>query len=227
MKKALILSLSLNIIIAGIFAAKRIYYHQHPSPAKAPSTFFDDWNKMRVSLYESQSIDTNDVVFVGTSLTEAFPVTEIYGAKYKNRGIGGNTTIHIANRIGGITRARPKKIFIEAGTNDLIAGYPIQAIFNVYAKIIDSIKRGSPASLLYVQSTLPMRGVNAYLNDSVTVLDRRLKVYCKDHGVPYIDLYSHMVASGNMLDSTLTADGIHLNGKGYEIWQEAISRYVH
>lgn len=223
MKKALIFSLALNVIIVGIFAGKRIYYHQPPPPPSR--SFIDDWNKMRGSLYEAQKIDSNDVVFVGTSLTEAFPVTEIYGPGYKNRGIAGNTTNHIINRIGCIIKGHPRKIFIEAGTNDLIGGQPVEAVFSSYMKIIDSIKRYTPSSLLYIQSTIPLGGGKAYLNDSVALLNQRLYEYCKGQGMPYIDLYSRM-AAGNKLDSTLTEDGVHLNAKGYKIWEREISQHI-
>jgi lysophospholipase L1-like esterase len=56
-------------------------------------------------------------------------------------------------------------------------------------------------------------------------LNERLIEFCAYNGVEYIDIYPHMVADGK-LDSTLTYDGIHLNGKGYGIWRKAIEKYV-
>lgn len=223
MKSALLISISLNILTLGIFGGKRIYYQQSGLP-KPTTSYFDDWNTMRTSLFETQKIDTDDVVFIGTSLTEGFPVTEIFGCEYKNRGIGGNTTSHILNRISGIVNSRPKKIFLEAGTNDIINGLPVDSIFNNYSKIIELISR-EQHSILYIQSVLPLGRALGRLNDSVDLLNSRLIQLCAGRALAYVDLHSPMSLQGR-LDSTLTEDGIHLNAKGYAIWESEITPLI-
>lgn len=224
MKKALIISVSLNVMIITVLVCKR-YYYSHQSKQITRNVFFDQWDTMRTDLLRSLPIDSNDVVFVGNSLSEGFPVTEIYGAHFKSRGIGGNNTNHILNRITGIADNHPRKIFLEAGLNDLIASYPVDSIFNNYKRIIQIINNRSPKTGVYVQSTTPARGSYSYLNDSIRRLNDKLSRYCIENSIQFVDLYTQM-ATNNCLNNNLTSDGIHLNGKGYEIWRKVIGQFL-
>jgi lysophospholipase L1-like esterase len=42
----------------------------------------------------------------------------------------------------------------------------------------------------------------------------------------YIDVFSHLADSENQLDVKYTTDGVHLNGKAYLIWKQAVEKYV-
>lgn len=225
MKKALIASLAINLIIGIFIIGKRYYYAHSQQPIEKTGYPFDQWNQMRISLYEICGIDSTDNVFVGNSLTEAFPVTELFGPHCKNRGIGGNKTTHILQRIGAIAKERPKKLFIEAGINDFVFGGNVKSTYNNYVKILHIIDSISPRTLVYVQSTMPACGSYGAYNDSVRALNKMLHYYCSRAGIAFIDVYSEMVA-GSKMDSTLTEDGLHLNGKGYTIWQKTIEPYL-
>lgn len=225
MKKALIISVAFNVLILIAFAGKRYYYSHQPEAPKVRNVFFDQWNTMRTSLFAQHPVSDSDIVFVGNSLTEAFPVTEIYGARYKNRGIGGNSTEHILHRIQGIAQGNPKKIFLEGGVNDLIAGVPVDSIVINYKLIINAIQMESPVTVIYAQSLLPTALKYGHLNKLINDVNSTLAAVFKKEGIEYIDLHSRM-AKGGELNIGLTEDGIHLNSKGYEIWQEAIAPYI-
>lgn len=223
MKKALIISVAINLIIVGFIGAKR-YYYAHSQSTSSPE-IFDHWGIMRNSLYDLHPVDSTDIVFVGNSLTEAFPVTELFGPHCKNRGIGGNKTSHILQRIDNIAKYKPRKLFIEAGINDFVFGGNVDTTFNNYVQIINIVTSQSPRTRIYIQSTIPTCGPYEKFNTSVKKLNARLIDYCKKGGIRYVDVYSEMV-SGDKMDSTLTEDGLHLNGKGYSIWKKAIEAYI-
>jgi lysophospholipase L1-like esterase len=226
MKKALFVSISINCLIVFFIVGKRYYYSRNTdADTVAPNSFHDQWNYMRSSVLNKLPIDNKDVVFVGNSLTEAFPVSEVFGHCCKNRGIGGNTTSHILARIGPIASKRPAKIFIEGGINDLIAAVSVDSIFKNYRDIIDLIRDTAYSTALYVQSIFPTSKTYANLNNSIMQLNKMLSDHCVAIGVTYIDIYSNLSKDGR-LNSQLTEDGIHLNEKGYQIWQQAIESYV-
>jgi len=220
MKKYLIASIVFNVVIVAFLIGKRYYYAGNYAKIS-----YDPWNEMRVSVYEDLFIDTSDIVFVGNSLTEGFPLTEMFGAHVKNRGIAGNITSNVLNRIESIAAKRPKKIFLEIGVNDFNASLAINTTFNQYIQIINKIADISPTIHIYVQSVFPTCMSYTKINDSITSLNSKLKGYCEKNGIEYIDIYSALLKN-NLLDSSLTEDGIHLNGKGYDIWKKAIDRYV-
>lgn len=227
MKKALFFSIAINCIVCVIviyFIGKR-YYYSRGAGAGTEVAYYDQWNSMRRSLYSIMSIDSTDVVFIGNSHTECFPVTEFFGNHVKNRGIGGNQTEHILQRLGDIVNKHPKKIFIEAGVNDItVAGNADKAFAN-YKQIIATIKQASPTTSIYVQSVFPVCHRYEKDNKSIVALNSRLAELCSYNGVEYVDIYPRMVTAGK-LDSSLTYDGLHLNGKGYKVWKEVIEKYV-
>lgn len=225
MKKALIVSVSFNLLIVLFIAGKR-YYYSHPSVFVASQSYsYDTLNDTRNSLLSALPIDSSDIVFVGNSHTEGFPVIEIFGQHVKNRGIGGNRTYHLLKRIVPIALKHPNKLFIEAGINDLRDGVSVDSVFTNYRQIIDIIRNTSPKTFTYVQSVFPTYGEYAKYNVAVAELNKLLTDYCAVIGVKYIDVYA-MLLQNEQLNDRFTDDGLHLNGKGYQIWKDAIERYV-
>lgn len=221
MKKILYLSLSLNVVIVLFIAAKRIYYREKP----ATNSFYETWNSMRSDLLSSLPIDSNDVVFVGTSLTEGFPVTEVFGRNCKNRGIGGNQTAHVLSRIGAIASAHPKKIFIEAGINDINQGVTPDSVVSNIIRMVGIVKLESPKTIVYIQSILPTAGAHAVFNAAIIATNTQLKNYCTSSGIAFVDIHSIMW-SGKDMRPTYTADGLHLNSIGYKVWQSAVAELI-
>lgn len=224
MKKALIFSLVLNFLAVGFYLGKR-YYFSHGAGARNGPNFYDQWNSMRTSLYSDLNIDSADIVFVGNSLTEGFPVTEIYGQRVKNRGVGGNCTSHLLKRIRSIAVRQPKKIFIEIGVNDFSTGGTVVSAFDNYRGIINAIKEVSPGTQIYVQSVFPTCFGFSGIIGNIKSLNDKLRRYCNEQGIVYVDIYNAMIKN-NFLDTTLTSDGIHLNGMGYAIWERNIRQYL-
>lgn len=223
MKKALVISIAFNVLIILFVAGKR-YYYMHSANSGAGSTY-DTWNYMRNTLLIDLPIDSNDIVFVGNSITEGFPVTEIFGQHVKNRGIGGNQTAHILSRIEPIAIGHPKKIFLEAGVNDLNNNVSIDSIYYNFREIINMIRELSPKTSIYVQSVFPTCKEYSKLNDVIVGLNTKLLPYCQSSGVNFINVYSALASNGE-LNNAYTADGIHLNGDGYKAWQKVIERYI-
>ena len=74
-------------------------------------------------LFESLSRNSHSIVFLGNSLTQNFELSEFFpNHKIKNRGINGDVSAGILNRVKSITALHPSKIFIEMGINDLGTG---------------------------------------------------------------------------------------------------------
>jgi lysophospholipase L1-like esterase len=226
MKKAFIISAIINISFIAFIAAKR-YYYSHNSGPEQPlqRSSYDIWDEMRCSIFSGMPVDSSDIVFVGNSLTEGFPVTELFGRHIKNRGIGGNRTIHVLNRIGNIVKAHPKKIFIEIGVNDFQSGISVDSVFKSYKAILSYIQIHSPFTRIYIQSLTPTCMEYVALLPSINSLNGQLKKYCVEHTMDFIDIYTPMLREDKM-DSSLTSDGLHLNGKGYNIWHKSIVKYV-
>lgn len=224
MKRWLIISVSLNLLIILTIIGKRIYYSTYGSPS--PSFDITAYMAAINEIQESLPIDTGDIVFVGTSLTANFPLNEIFNTtKIKNRGIASNQLTHISDRISCITDARPKVIYLEAGINDLEQGVPAMVTADRYKYLIDKIDSLSPGTNVIVQSTLPVCYGYLHLMNKVDSLNNLIKEYCSKKGIMYLDIGSTL-RKGPSLDTSYTWDGVHLNAAGYRMWAEALRSSV-
>lgn len=223
MKKLLIISIAINCLVVLFFVGKRYYYNTGATPAV--NNFYDQWNYSRSSLLNMLPLDTTDIVFIGNSLTEGFPVTELFGRHVKNRGISGNATWHLLGRIEKIAAGKPKKIFIEIGVNDFNFGASVDSAFDNYRAIISTIENVSPRTRIYVQSLTPTAMSYNKILDSIITFNERLRAHCSAQGITYIDLYTPL-SRGLQLDSAYTEDGIHLNGNGYAVWARQVKNYI-
>lgn len=226
LKRLLIISLCLHGITLVAFVGKRIYFSSGPSDKHPQIEWADRYNVMRSDLQGSLAVDTGDIVFVGNSLTEGFPVSEMFpGLPVKNRGISSNRTSHVLGRIRRIAEAKPAKIFIEIGTNDIQAGVLIDSIIKNYQGIIRYIKSTSPNTGIYALSVFPVSMQYGWANDTIRSFNTTLQGLCDYEGINYLDIFSGLENHG-LLDSAYTADGIHLNRKGYNVWIERVRPFL-
>lgn len=234
-KYLLIASIIFNIICIGFFVGKRIYYYRSSLPENRadiipqPKGFvvykinIKEYNKQMFDYFKALPHDTTDIVFVGTSLTQGFPLTELFkDCRLKNRGIGGNRTNDILNRLSEVTDGKPAKIFLEVGSNDIQPNCITDTIFNNFLQIINRIQKASPKTKLYVQSVLPFGRNNISYIESY---NERVKAYCSNNGITFINIYPLFLQNGT-IKKELTTDGTHLKAAGYLIWKYAIEKYL-
>jgi lysophospholipase L1-like esterase len=170
------------------------------------------------------------IVFVGDSITEAGEWGEFFGsANVINRGIGGDSMSRVLSRIESIAKTRPSKIFLMAGINDL-AVLDHKQVFEQYQRTVKLVRAISPATRIYVQSTLP---VNRSIRDTgrdnkeVSALNRLLaRLPDGDPHIQWIDVGSALLDSDGDLSREYTHDGVHLNGKGYARWKAVVMPHV-
>ncbi len=183
------------------------------------------------TLFNNLSSSKNDIYFLGDSLTDGGEWSELLSNNnIKNRGINGDSTTGVLNRLNQIVKNKPQKIFIMIGINDLLANIEPNIVLDNYQKIIQTIKINSPNTKIYIESILPInfeidKTKRPITNQNISDLNNKLKDLSNNSNIFYIDLYSKFLDSSNQLDKQYTLDGIHLNGQGYLIWKTTISEF--
>lgn len=224
LKWLFIISLSVNVA-AIFFAAKRIYYSIDRSSKEKKITYYLDRN----TVYDLFKVDSTDIVFAGNSHTQMFDIEEYFtGNRIKNRGISGDISAGLLNRLDQFTKGHPKKVFIEIGFNDIIKKINSDSIAKNIKLICEKITRDSPRTKVYVLSVFPSDATigKVYVKDSIPILNQKIKSYCAKAGISYIDLYSGMSDNGGLRKEFDSGDKIHLNGQGYLFWSEKIKAYL-
>ena len=147
---------------------------EQPEMKEAIFTFFMGYlqqekkNKVRNYHYRNQYAKKGQILFVGSSLMEGFPVNELMQTSdiphiIYNRGIGGYvTTDLLANMETCIFELEPSKIFINIGTNDIGSpDYKKENLIANYENILTQITERLPYCKVYVMAYYP---INAKAN---------------------------------------------------------------
>jgi lysophospholipase L1-like esterase len=182
------------------------------------------------SIFESEKENQNAIVFLGDSLTDNYDwCEEFQNYNIQNRGISSDTTDGVLNRLDSIINEKPKKIFLMIGINDLGNGKQNDYIINNYNIILEKIKKGSPDTIIYIESILPVNkslsGSAMADNNKIIDLNKKLQ-QLQSNNVIYINIFNSLTTNDNELNKDLTYDGVHLNGQGYGIWVNIIKDYV-
>lgn len=194
------------------------------------STFY----YQRSTLFEVLPTDSNDIVFLGNSITNGAEWHEFFdNTNIKNRGISGDVCQGVYDRLETITNGKPDKIFLMIGVNDIARDTSIDSVALGIERIIDKIKVDSPRTRIYVQSILPLNEETEMFQShskrylEIPLLNKKMKEIAREQCVTYIDVYSSLVIPNtDKLDLQYSNDGLHLMGQGYLKWVEVLRPYV-
>lgn len=219
LKWAIYLSILLNI--AFLYKISKDFYkgYKQSHPSEEVVYLFN-----RQTVYENLAIDKQDVVFIGDSHTQKFELHEFFHQiNVKNRGIDGDITAGVLERLALITKGHPEKIFLQIGINDIFMRHDIIKAVPNYERIISRIKAESPATKIYVQSIMPSKFAS---QDTVIKYNEALKEISRKNNLTFIDLYSTFNHQGVLDERYDCGDGIHLNGAGYVAWTKILQPYL-
>lgn len=195
---------------------------------EAKERFERGYRSTKAELYERLPITPDDIVFVGDSLVEGGPWHELLGdARCKNRGIGGDTTQGVLDRIEGLVAAQPAQVFLMVGVNDLLQGVSVETVIERYRLIVERVVARSPHTRLVIQGNLPLDPVTLGEGDNAQIrrLNDALRIIAAEHHAAFVELYPLFERDGR-LARELTSDGLHVSGEGYMVWRQAIAPHL-
>ncbi len=192
------------------------------------STYRPGSYPLKVAQFKVFPNAARDIIFLGNSITAGVDWAELLqNSNARNRGISGDITFGVLERLHEVTEGKPRKVFILIGTNDIARNIPDAVILDNYKRIIRQIKRESPATKIYFQTVLPVNSdvppkKSHYGKDEhIAAVNEGLKKLGRDEGITVIDLHP-LFLKGGKLDKDLTYDGLHLNINGYKRWEKIL-----
>ncbi|MEJ7766523.1 MAG: GDSL-type esterase/lipase family protein [Chitinophagaceae bacterium] len=217
--------LAITLLLNLVLAYKVIYYKYF--------RYNPDYTFNRKVLFNHLKLDSSSIVFVGNSLTQQFELAELFqNINVKNRGINGDNSTSILNRLSAVVSAKPKKIFIETGINDIIEGRSNEKILEDYKLILSKLLTECPSSKIYVQSILPVyeKGlairISPVKNENIRSINHALQMYCENNHLTFIDLNTVFDLYGEMNPKYCIEDGLHISGEGYLLMTKILKKYV-
>ncbi|WP_242921187.1 family 20 glycosylhydrolase [Pontibacter liquoris] len=198
-------------------------------PVHLPDSLFPTYYHQRASHFESLPHTPGDILFVGNSITDGAEWGELFkDPRVKNRGISGDVSAGVMNRIEEVAARKPAKVFLLIGTNDLARQVPPDSLLRNIVWIADYLRQQTPATQLYVQSILPVNDVfgkfGGHVQNGARIrqVNEQLHAQAAAHGYTYLDLHTPFSDAAGKLDARYTNDGVHLKGAGYMLWKHLV-----
>ncbi len=188
--------------------------------------------RIRKLYFKMDTHALHPVVFLGDSMTDEGKWHKLFpNVNLVNRGIGGDTTLGVLNRIDQVIALAPPKIFLMIGTNDLCFNRSIPDTIKNYDQILAVLHKALPQTKIYIESVLPFNDnlfPSRYLrnNENINSLNVGIKKLAEKYQDPYIDMVKVFSDKNGRLPAADTVDGLHLNEKGYLIWRNQIQNLV-
>ncbi|NII82826.1 MULTISPECIES: GDSL-type esterase/lipase family protein [unclassified Pedobacter] len=184
----------------------------------------------QVAKFKADPKSKKDIVFLGNSITAGTDWAKLLDLpQAKNRGISGDITFGVLERLQDVIDGKPAKVFILIGINDISRNIPDSVILRNYKTMIARIRKGSKKTKIYFNTLLPVNAAfekfkNHYgkdehilwLNDEIRKFDAK--------NVTVIDLYPNFTDQDKHLKAELTKDGLHLIPAGYQVWADLLKK---
>ncbi|MFR9166107.1 MAG: GDSL-type esterase/lipase family protein [Dysgonomonas sp.] len=187
----------------------------------------------RMAYFKDHPLEKGQIVFLGNSLTQGGKWNDYFPDKnVANRGISGDNTDGMLSRLDEIIESEPEKLFFLGGINDVSQNADNKAILHNIKTVIERVKAGSPNTIIFVQSPLPVNNsfgrYHRLINKEgqIEKLVKEIAKLCRKEDVRFIDLYPSFLIEKRLLNPDFTTDGLHLNEKGYTVWVSVIRPFV-
>lgn len=174
----------------------------------------------------------NAILFVGSSSFTKWVDVQEYFPNHTiiNRGFGGSflrDVIRYADDV--IFPYQPKQILIYCGENDLAGSDSVtaQIVFDRFKQLFQLIRSRLPKANISFVSFKPSPS-RKKLWPKMLEANLQVKNYLHTkRKTNFIDVYYKMFdKDGEVMKDIFLGDNLHMNAKGYAIWQKAIEPYL-
>ena len=171
------------------------------------------------------------ILFIGSSSVRRWASVEPVFKDYHvlNRGFGGAKLTDLHYYLNDVVFTyKPRQIILYGGDNDIaFDGVDAETVFKRFKLVYEAIRQKMPDVPFIYMSIKPSPGRRQFLAIQIKS-NELIKNYIetKKHA-QFVNIFPLMLDNtGNAKTDVVVADSIHLNRKGYLIWEEAIRPYL-
>lgn len=184
---------------------------------------------------EKEEKKTENIVFLGDSITEIYPLEDIFGkVPIVKSGISGYRTKDILEQLRKMVyQYNPSKVILLIGTNDYLDDSTPDEVASNIKEIVQEIHKHRKNTEIYIESIYP---INKNLkkemvanrdNDKIIETNKKIKDICKEKNLTYIDMYNELIDEDGNFNKKYTYDGLHPNTLGYARISQVLSQYIY
>ena len=165
------------------------------------------------------------ILFIGSSSIRKWKSLEQDMAPLRviNRGFGGSQTEHAIYYFDQIVLPyKPHAIVLYEGDNDIASGKTAQEIFEdfkTFALLVKDSLADTPLFFIAIKPSIARENMLEQMKKA----NKLIEDYCntRDHLV-FIDVASAMMDNGKIRQDIFIEDNLHMNDKGYDIWEKIV-----
>jgi lysophospholipase L1-like esterase len=172
------------------------------------------------------------ILFTGSSSFTNWKDVQAYFPGYPiiNRGFGGSTLPDLIRYTPDVIFPyQPKQIVVYCGENDFASSdtVSVPTVVNRF-KTFFTLVRSKYKDVPFAYVSMKPSPSRAHLMTKYVEANRIIKEYLeKQSKTAFIDVYSKMLkADGQPMDDIFLQDRLHMNAKGYAIWQKVMQPYL-
>ena len=163
-------------------------------------------------------------VIVGDSLSLWMPTEFLPQHQFwLNQSISGETAAGMVKRLYMFDQTRPDTIHVMAGINDLKNGATDTEVLTSLRTMMQQLRYKHPQAEVIIHSILPTR-LPHLPSDRIRQINQQLVQISQQEGSTFLDLQGYFSDNQGHLRQDLTTDGLHLNYRGYTMWQGAMAQ---
>jgi len=174
--------------------------------------------------------ERNKIVFLGSSSIRMWKDAEHVFADYGviNRGFGGSQTsdaIYYFDELAG--RYEPKQIVFYEGDNDIAAGKSPKQVLNDFRQFVAIMEKSLPDCYLTFIAIKPSIA-RWELAKEMKKANKMIQKFCnKKANLEFVDVWTPMLGTdGKPMAEIFIKDNLHMNAKGYAIWNKTIAPFL-
>jgi len=212
--------MKLAIISVCLCLLSIINYAQQPP-------FYNDIQKFK----QQDSINPppqNAILFVGSSSFTKWTDVQNYFPGYTiiNRGFGGSTLPDVIRYAPDVIYPyKPKQVVIYCGENDFVSSDTIsaQTVVTRFKQLFSMIRGQLPKANISFISFKPSPSRKKYWGKMIDANAQVKQFLRTQKNTAFIDVYHPMlVTETQAIPEIFLSDSLHMNAKGYAIWQKLI-----
>lgn len=170
------------------------------------------------------------ILFVGSSSFRRWTDIHNYFPGYPilNRGFGGSSLtdmIYYANET--IVKYKPKKIYIYCGENDIASSDTVRPaiVLTRFKQLLKIIRKQLDPNIPIVFVSIKASIARWSMEDRIVASNKLIKEFIgTQKHIKFLDVHTSMLdKNGKVLNDIFIEDNLHMNAKGYAIWQKIIA----
>lgn len=173
----------------------------------------------------------NAVLFIGSSTFTKWIDVQNYFPEHViiNRGFGGSSLPNLISYVQDIVYPyQPKQVVIYCGENDFTEpGTTSEIVVDRVKKLFELIRVAHPKVQIAYISITPSPSREKYLSQMIETNKMLRAIIAKMKRTTFINTFDAMLnPDGTIMKDIFLSDNLHMNAKGYTIWQGIIEPYL-